>query len=179
MVVRAGWCQLARWRIAVLLLFVGQTMAVLTSYAALWLVYQTNLPCCAARRTLSKTISRLPSSQEQMSPPLPREISRLTSHGRINATGVYAFLFIPLMFETKSNYIQNSFLHTKICYFPFLKAAKENVILKAILTNSERRFSLTYDTIGYKVTAVELKWTVLVASRIAFLKVSSFHCYFF
>ena len=30
-----------------------------------------------------------------------------------------------LMFETKSNYIQDSFLHTSICYFSFLKAAKD------------------------------------------------------
>ena len=81
--------------------------------------------------------------------------------------------------ETKSKYIQDSFLHTKNCYFSFLKAAKGNVILKAILTNSEKPFSLTYDTIDYKVTEVELKWTVLFDFRIAFLKVSSFHCYFF
>ena len=83
------------------------------------------------------------------------------------------------MFEAKSNYIQDSFLHTRNCYFSFLKAAKENVILKTILTNSEKRFSLTYDTIDYKVTDVELKWTVLVDFHLAFLKVSSFHCYFF
>ena len=181
MIVRAGWCQLARWRIAVLLLFVGQTMAVLTSYAALWLLYQTNLPCCAAWRTLSKTISRLlPSSQEQMSPPLPREISKLTSHGRINARGSVCTPVHALMFETKSNYIQDSFLHTSICYFSFLKAAKDwNDILKAILTNPEKPFSLTYDTIDYNVTEVEFKWTVLVHFHLAFLKVSSFHCYFF
>ena len=83
------------------------------------------------------------------------------------------------MFETKSNNIMDSFLHAKNCYFSFLKAAKENVILKAILTNSEKRFTLTYDTIDYKVTEVELKWTVSVDFRLAFLKVSSFHCYFF
>ena len=91
-------------------------------------------------------------------------------------------VFTPVhvfMFETKSNYILASFLHTKNCYFSFLKAAKENVILKAILPNSEKRFPLTYDTIDYKVKEVELKWTVLFDFRIAFLKVSYFHCYFF
>ena len=101
-----------------------QTLAVLTSYV--WLLYQTNLPCCVARRTLSKTISRLlPSNQEQMSPPLPREISRLTSHAKINVMGSVCTPVHALMFETKSNYIQDSFLHTSICYFSFLKAAKD------------------------------------------------------
>ena len=37
------------------------------------------------------------------------------------------------------------------------KTAKENDILKAILTNPEKCLSLTYDTIDYKVTALELK----------------------
>ena len=158
-----------------------QTLAVLTSYAALWLLYQTNLPCCVARRTLSKTISRLlPSKQEQMRPPLPREISRLTSHARLNVMGSVCTPVHALMFETKSNYIQDSFLHTSICYFSFLKAAKDwNDILKAILTNPEKRFSLTYYTIDYNVTEVELKWTVLVDFHLAFLKVSYFHCYSF
>ena len=114
-----------------------------------------------------------------MRPPLPREISRLTSHGRINARGSVCTPVHTLMFETKSNYIQDTFIHTRNCYFSFLQAAKENDILKAILTNPEKRFSLTYDTIDYNVTEVELKWTVLVDFRIAFLKVSPFHCYFF
>ena len=150
------------------------------SYAALWLLCQTNLPSWVARGPLSQTISRLlPSNQEQLRPALPREISRLTSHNRINATGSVCTPVHTLMFETKSDYIQDSFLHTRNCYFSFLKAAKENVILKAILPNSEKRFPLTYDTIDYKVKEVELKWTVLFDFRIAFLKVSSFHCYFF
>ena len=125
----------------------------LTSYAALWLLYQINLLNCVARRPLTQTMSRLkPSNQEQMRPPLPRETSRLTSHGRINARGS---VYTPVQcfhVQTKSNYIQDSFLHTRNCYFSFLKAAKGDDFLKAILTNSERRFSLTYDTIDYKVT---------------------------
>ena len=73
----------------------------LTSYAALWQLHQTNLPSCVARRPLTQTMSRLlPSNQEQMRPPLPKEISRLTSHGRINAKGsvytpVHSFMFKP------------------------------------------------------------------------------------
>ena len=56
----------------------------LTSYAALWLLCQTNLPSCVARRPLCETVSKfLPSRQEQMRPALPREISGLPSHGRI------------------------------------------------------------------------------------------------
>ena len=145
------------------------------SYAALWLLCQTNLPSWVARRPLSQTISRLlPNNQEQMRPPLPREISWLTSHGRINATGSVCTSVHILMFETKSNYIQDSFLHTRNCYFSFLKAAEENVILKAILTNSEKRFSVTYDTSDYKVTEVELKWTVLVQLQLHSLFIS-FH----
>lgn len=38
-----------------------------------------------------------------------------------------------------------------------VKTAKENDILKAILTNPDKCFSLTYDTIDYKVTDLELK----------------------
>lgn len=38
-----------------------------------------------------------------------------------------------------------------------VKTAKENDILKAILTNPEKSFSLTYDTIDYKVTDLDLK----------------------
>ena len=67
----------------------------LTSYAALWLLYQTNVPSGVARRPLCQTISKvLPSSQEQMRPALPREISGLPSHSRINAVGVYTLLFM-------------------------------------------------------------------------------------
>ena len=81
----------------------------LTSYAALWLLYQTNVPSCVARRPLCQTnlpsdvtwrplcqtISKvLPSSQEQMRPALPREISGLPSQSRINAVGVYTLLFM-------------------------------------------------------------------------------------
>ena len=61
----------------------------LTSYAALWLLCQINLPSCVARRPLcqtnlpsclarwplSQTISNLLPSEEQMRPALPREIS--------------------------------------------------------------------------------------------------------
>ena len=72
----------------------------LPSCVARLLLSQTNLPRCVARRTLSQTnlpscvrplsqaISKLlPSGEEQMTPALPREISELTSHGRINAMG--------------------------------------------------------------------------------------------
>ena len=38
-----------------------------------------------------------------------------------------------------------------------VKTAKENDILKAILTNPVKCFSLTYDTTDYKVTDLELK----------------------
>ena len=73
----------------------------LMSYAALWLLCQTNLPSCVARQPLcqtnlpscvarwplSQTISNLLPSEEQMRPALPREISGLTSHDRINTMG--------------------------------------------------------------------------------------------
>ena len=95
---------------------------------------------------MTQTISRLliTSNQEQMRPPLPREISRLTSHGRINARGSVCTPVHTLMFETKSNYIQDTFIHTRNCYFSFLQAAKENDILKAILTNPEKRSFFTH-----------------------------------
>ena len=49
---------------------------------------ETNLPSCVARRPLCQTISKLlPSSPEQMRPALPREISGLPNHSRINAMG--------------------------------------------------------------------------------------------
>ena len=57
--------------------------------------------------------------------PLPRQISRLTSHARINVMGSVCTPVHALMYETTSNYIQDSFLHTSICYFSFLKAAKD------------------------------------------------------
>ena len=108
------------------------------SYAALWLLCLTNLLSWVAWRPLSQTISRLlPSNQEQMRPALPRAITRLTSHGGINATGSVCTPVHTLMFETKSNYIQDSFIHTRNCYFSFLQAAKENDVVKAILTNPE------------------------------------------
>ena len=114
------------------------------SYAALWLLCLTNLLSWVAWRPLSQTNSRLlPSNQERMRPALPRAISRLTSHGGINATGSVCTPGHTLMFETKSNYIQDSFIHTRNCYFSHLQAAKENDIVKAILTNPEERSVFT------------------------------------
>ena len=48
---------------------------------------QTRLLSCVARRPLSQTISNLLPNEEQMRPALPREISGLTSHDRINTMG--------------------------------------------------------------------------------------------
>ena len=56
-----------------------------------------------------------------------------------------------------------------------VKSAKKKDILRAILTNP-KKCSFPYDTINYKVTDLELKYTVLVDFHIAFLKLSSFHC---